>query len=348
MGFIYPQMLWLLLVLVPLVAAWNFVSRAHERTLARFVVRENWALLNSTVSGRARFHKALLILLAVVFSVVAAARPWWGTREREVFQRGVNIIFAVDVSKSMMATDVSVTVTNPRQLPTRLESARTLVRQILAETKGDRVGLMPFAGEAFLQTPLTTDHGIVQDAVRQLDFDSIGLQGTDIGAVVKEAAGAFERSGEGTRVLVIVTDGESHGEKEIEAARLAADKGIRIYALGIGSKEGAPIRLPDGAFKEDAEGHKVLTALNPQLLADLASATGGKAWTSGITGQIDPSPIIEELSMLEKADFGQEKRVVREEQYQWPLALALLCLALDSLLHDRRRSPRGRTKEAVA
>lgn len=348
MGFIYPQMLWLLLLLIPLLAAWNFVAKAHERSLARFLVRDNWRLLSATVSTRARFHKALLILLALVFSVIAAARPYWGTRERDVTQRGVNIIFAVDVSKSMMATDVSTRALDPQKLPNRLEAAKTLVRQILAETQGDRVGLMPFAGEAFLQTPLTTDHGIVQDSVKQVDFDSVSLQGTNITALVKEATGAFERSGEGTRVLVVLTDGESHSEKEIEAAREAAAKGIRIYALGIGSKDGAPIRLADGTYKEDAEGHKVLTSLNTKLLGDLASITGGKAYTSGITGQIDPTPIIEELQNMEKVDFGQEKRIVREERYQWPLALALLCLAMEGFLHDRRRGTRIRAKEVAA
>ena len=347
MGFIYPQMLWLLLLLVPLLAAWNFVAKAHERSLAKFLVRDNWGLLSFTVSRRARFHKALLVLLAIVLSVIAAARPYWGTRERDVMQRGVNIIFAIDVSKSMMATDVSAPSLDPKKLPNRLEAAKTLVRQILAETKGDRVGLMPFAGEAFLQTPLTTDHGIVQDSVKQVDFDSVSLPGTNMNALIEEATKAFERSGEGTRVLVVVTDGESHSAKDTEAARAAAAKGIRIFALGIGTKEGAPIRLPDGAYKEDAEGHKVLTVLNTQLLGELASMTGGKAYTSGITGQIDPTPIIAELGSLEKIDFGKEKRVVREERYQWPLALALLCLALETLLHDRRRGARPRAKEVT-
>lgn len=328
MGFIYPQMFWSLLAIIPVIAIWQIVQRRRDKRLANFSVRENWDLLNPYVSGRARFHKGALIVLALALSVVAAARPFWGTQEREVQQRGTNILFAVDVSDSMLANDV---------IPSRLEYAKTLLRQILVEVRGNRIGIMPFAGEAFLQCPLTSDYGIAQEVLAQITVESVGVQGTDIPEVLKLAEQTFERSGGGSRILVLLTDGEDHSQAITDAAEQAAEKGIRIFALGVGTQEGSPIRMPDGTFKEADDGTKVFSRLDPQILRDLAEKTNGRAYIAGSGGRIDPSPLINDLKSIEKEDLGEDKRIVREERYQWPLALALLCLMIESLIGERRR-----------
>lgn len=330
-GFIRPEMLWGLLIIVPLVFAWTFYGRIRESRLARFIVRDNWGLLNRSVSTRGRFHKGVLLLLALSLSIVAAARPYWGTRERDVSTRGVSIIFAMDVSKSMLAADVT---------PNRLDYAKTLVRQILTSITGNRVGIMPFAGEAFLQCPLTTDYGVVMDTLRATSFNAIGYEGTNIPAVIDEAIGAFDRSGAGKRVLVILTDGEDFSDAITEAADRAAAKNMVVYAIGVGTREGAPIRLPDGSFKEARDGTKVLTRMNEQILQSLAERTGGAAFVAADSGRLDPAPIIAALRAIEAEELAQEKRVVREERYQWPLALALLCLVIEGLIGERRRAPK--------
>lgn len=330
-GFIHPEVLWVLAALVPLVGLWVFLRRRGDRRLERFLVRDNWGLLNRTVSGRNRVHKGVLVLLALALSIVAAARPYWGTRERTVQLRGTSVIYAIDVSDSMRAADI---------LPSRLDYAKTLIQQVLTETPGNRVALMPFAGDAFLQCPLTGDYGIVRDILRQVDFSSVGYPGTDFPVMIDQAIEAFERTGSGQRALVVLTDGEDHSEAITAAAGRAAEANIRIYALGIGTEDGGPIVMPDGSLKEAPDGTKVLSRLNPEILRVLADESGGRAYVSGITGRFDPSPLIAEINNLAKEDFGEERRVVREEIYQWPLALALLCLVIDQLLSDRRRTPR--------
>ena len=333
MGFIHPEVLWLLVLIVPLAALWTFTRRRRDAKLSRFAVPENWDILNRNVSTRARFHKGALILLALCFSVVAAARPYWGEREQELPQRGLDIIFAVDVSYSMLARDVP---------PTRMEHAQLLLRQVLAELPGQRVGIMPFAGDAFLQCPLTLDYRIVNTVLRQLDHRAIDYPGTNIPAVIDQSIEAFERSGSGTRTIVLLTDGEDHSEAIVEAARRAAENDIIIFALGIGTREGSPVLMPDGIYLEDRTGAKVLTRLDEQILATLANETGGRAYTMGDGVRLDPGPLVSDLRRLKQGEFGAQTRVIREERYQWPLALALLCLLAEGLLGERRRRDKAR------
>lgn len=337
-GFVNPEYLWLLLALIPLVMLWSLSGRFRDTRLSRFAVRDNWPLLNRSVSPRGRFHKGALVLVALALAVVAAARPYWGTREREVKRRGTNIIYAVDVSDSMLANDVD---------PSRLDYARTLLRQILVETPGNRVGVMPFAGEAFLQCPLTTDYGIARDILGQVNYDSVALPGTDIPSVIDTAIEAFGRSGSGERVLVLLTDGEDHSEAILQAADRAKEAKMAIFGLGIGSTEGSPIRMPDGSFKEAPDGTKVYTRLNEEILRDLADRTGGRAYIAGRGGRIDPGPIIRDIQSITKEELGEEKRVVPEERYQYPLAFALLCLMIEGLIGERRANSRFGKGKAV-
>lgn len=327
-GFIHPEVLWLFVLLVPLVVLWSFLRRGTEHRLARWMVRDNWALLSATVSPRARFHKGVLVLLALSLSIFAAARPYWGTREREVASAGVNIILAVDVSRSMLANDVP---------PNRLEHAKSLVRQIVTEMRGHRVGLLPFAGDSFIQVPVTSDYSILLDAVRRLSTDTIGLQGTDIPGAIDSAIEAFEAVGPGERVLVLLTDGEDHSGAITRGARRAAENEIIIFALGIGTPEGSPVILPDGRFLEDANGIKVHSRMEPAIIRTLAEETGGRAYTAGDGGLINPGPLLRDLNNLETTEFSPRVRVVREERYQFPLALAILCLMVEGALQDRRR-----------
>jgi Ca-activated chloride channel family protein len=339
-GFLLPEMLWLLALLPPLLALWSLARRRRQSRLARWIVRDNWPLLADSLSPRARFHKGLLLIAAVALCIVAAARPWWGTTQRTVQSRGVNLFLAVDVSESMLAADV---------LPNRLESARNILRQVLVGIRNHRVGLIPFAGEAFLQVPLTNDHGIVLDALKALNIRTVSHPGTNIPEVIDVAIRSFEASRvAGERVIVLLTDGEDHSGDLEAAAKRAAEKGIRIYALGIGSTDGAPIILPDGRFKQDRDGIKVLSRMNPAVLDTLAAATGGAAYVAAGPGSIDPRPLIDQLAQLEQSDLGERTRVVRHERFHYPLALALLCLLAEGLIPERRRRPDNRRQEGTA
>jgi Ca-activated chloride channel family protein len=251
---------------------------------------------------------------------------------------------AVDISLSMAARDVGMmTVKGKQEQATRLSYAANLALQTLVQTPGHRVGVMPFAGEAFLQCPLTSDYGVVYDVINNLGFDQIDAPGSNFHDLVKKAAEAFERSGEGRRVLVILSDGEDHSEKIKEAVALAREKELQFYALGIGSREGAPILRPDGTYAEDEAGIKVISRVEGEVLRELAVGTGGKAYMAATGARIDPTPLINDLNSIARDDLGTERRVVRREQFQWPLALALLCLAIEAVVGERRRQTARRT-----
>ncbi|MCB2154097.1 VWA domain-containing protein [bacterium] len=344
MTYQHPQLLWLLVALVPLAIVWRWVRAMRQQKLSRFVDNQNsnWSVLNPFVSTTARRWQALLLFTALALSVFAAARPLFGTRERMIRQSGIDILVALDVSESMLATDVK---------PNRLTEAKTKLRQVLSSFPGQRLGVIPFAGDAFLQCPLTTDYGIVLDVLQNVDTRTIGTPGTNLGRAIEVARNAFREGSVGTPVLVLITDGEDHSGHVEEQAKLAAEEGILIYTLGIGSTEGSPIVMPDGTLKEDADGSKILSKLDAETLVKVAEMTGGKAYIADGSTSLDVKPLISELRTFQQTDFAENRRVVREERFQYPLALALILLFLEGLIGDRRerKISRGmlRRKEAA-
>lgn len=330
MGFVHPEFLWALLLLPVLAALWPVAMRLRDGRLRRFAQPATWSVIANNASTRRRFHKGLFLLLALGFAIVAAARPWWGQREREVRRRGIDILVVLDVSRSMLAADMD----GGR---TRLDVARRTVREVLARLPGHRVGLMPYAAEAFLQCPFTTDYGVFLDALRAADPSIIELQGTDLGRALDQAVDAFERASVGSRALLLFTDGEDH-EGRVDAALARAQRaGVQIFAIGFGSAQGSPLRNPDGSFKEDRRGHKVVTRLDADMLRRLAEATNGAAYTVVPGNPFDSTPLIETLEAMQRGEFAAQRRIVREERFQWPLALALVFLTIEVLIGERRR-----------
>jgi Ca-activated chloride channel family protein len=311
-----------------------------RRRLARFVEVQNWPLLNSEISAGWRSVRGWLVLAALSFGILAAARPAWGTRERLVTESGIDLIVALDVSQSMLAVDRPQQDGQYDAGATRLAAAKSRLRQVAASLGGHRVALVPFAGDAFLQCPLTTDKGIFLDVLNASAPDSVGLVGTDIGRAIAVAREAFAGGGTGSRVLLLVTDGEDHGGGAVEQARAAAREGVRIYALGIGSEKGGPIILPDGRIKNDAQGFPIVSRLDTQMLEQLASETGGTAYVSESGAGLDVRPLIAQLDALERGEYSEETRVVREERFQIPLALAVMCLLAEGFISDRKRRAR--------
>lgn len=329
MSFERPDWLWGLLVLAGLAALLPLLAAGERRRLSAFVAPAHWALLNPYVATGTRRVRGLLLLVALVLAIVAAARPSWGVREQLVRERGIDIIVALDVSASMLAADT------PGGRTSRLDVAKGRLRDLLARFPGHRVGVVPFAGDAFLQCPLTTDYNIAFRVLEGIDPQTVGAPGTNIGRAIEAALEGFRGGSVGSRVLILVTDGEDHEGRAREAAELAAKAGVRIYAIGIGSLEGAPIRDESGRLREDAQGAKILTRLDAETLRAVADATDGLAFVSPEGALLDMRPLVEQLAQLERGDLGEEKRVLREERFQIPLALALLLLLVEGLLGDR-------------
>lgn len=335
MAWLHPSYLWTLAA-VPLVAA-LFVWAAWRRreALRRFGDHLLVARLAARVSPRRRRWKSALLVLSVALLALALAGPRVGTQLREAKREGVDLVIALDVSLSMTAEDVA---------PSRLARARNEIRKLLDTMRGDRVGLVVFAGDAFLQCPLTTDYGALKLFLDVADPELMPTQGTNFAAALRVALQAFDApqqdpQEEGSRALLIVSDGENHTADIDAVVEEARRQGVVIYTAGVGETTGAPIPLYRGSaragYKRDQEGEIVQTRLEEEALQSLA--TDGAYFRIGRTASTLPQ-LRAALDRLERTEFASERFEAYEERYQWPLLAALLLLIAELLVSERRRA----------
>ncbi len=325
-----PQWLWLLGILPLVAGAFVWSHRRGRALLAKIVAPRLREQLAGSVSPFRRAARAVLLLGAFAFAILALAQPRLGFIERETKQKGRDVIVAVDTSRSMLATDVS---------PTRLARAKLFTQDLVRLLGGDRVGLVAFAGSAFLQAPLTLDQNAIINSLGELDTTVIPKGGTNIAAAIATAREAFGKAEGNTRALVILTDGEELAADGIAAAKQAEAEGIRIFTVGIGSPEGSliPIRTEDGRpdFVRDEAGNPVTSKLDGARLSEIAAATGGFYLPIGPEAAREVfQKGIEPIELAETGVFSARQPI---ERFQWPLAAATLCLALSLLPGDRRR-----------
>jgi len=330
--FVSTEMLFGLFLIPALVLFFLRTHQARNRALAQFGDLALVQKLSATLNRRARATKSVLVLLTVSFLVVALARPQFGTRVETVRSEGQDVMVALDVSRSMLAEDVA---------PNRLERARLEIIRILQRLDGDRIGLVAFAGNAFVQSPLTVDYGAAALFLNAMDTDLIPVQGTNLGEALTVALDAFEEGTRDHRVLIVVTDGEDH-EGEIDAAlERALDEGVQIHTVGIGSLEGVPIPEFDASeerngFIRDEGGSVVTTRLDESTLERVAEATGGRYFPAlGSVANLDP--LVEEIAGGQGRELEAREITQFEEQFQIFLGLALLLLLAESLISERRR-----------
>ncbi len=328
----YLYLVWILPAMI-LVAVYGFRNKA--RRLASFADPALWARLVPGLSRRRQILRVLLVLAAVALFLVALLRPRWGYHWEEVRRKGVDLVVAVDLSRSMLAGDVP---------PSRLERAKREIADLLDMLQGDRVGLVAFAGASFLQCPLTLDYGAFRLFLDALGPDLIPIPGTAIGRAIETALEAYDPSRRTSRALLLITDGEDHEGKVEEAAEKAKQMGVRIYAIGIGSDQPAPVPLEDGGgdFQKDRAGQVVMTRLSEPLLQKIALSTGG-AYVRSVSGDMDLRKIYQEeiREKLETAELASGKKRKWEERFQWFLLAGFLLLSLDALLPEGSR-PAGR------
>jgi len=336
MRFAQPDALWWLLLLPALGAALLWGVRRRRVTLDRFAGgRSRSVRFTGQVSTHRRAVKTILWLVAAGATIVAAARPQWGTRLEPITRQGVDVVIAIDTSLSMAAEDAP-----PSRLEQALQSASLLIDQLA----GDRVGLVSFAGRATMLCPLTVDQAAVKLFLSTVDVESIPVPGTALSDALKVAVRAFgtDPSSGRSRVIVLFTDGEDH-EGEIEdAVGLLKDAGITVYAVGLGTNRGAPIPLKDiegriTGYKKDGEDRIVTTRLDETALEELALETDGFYARSASSG-IEVEEIARALAGMDATEFGTTLRVRYEERYQIPLALALAALIAEACFSDRRKT----------
>ena len=340
MTFGYPLWLWALLVL-PLLAF--FFARAEQRgtaRLAQFVAARLLPQLAGTVNRGRRIFRFALLLLVLALVIVSLARPRVGYAFEEVKRKGLDLIFAVDVSRSMLSNDVA---------PNRLARVKLATQDLIDELQGDRVGLIAFAGRSFLQAPLTIDYGAAVDSITDLDTKSIPEGGTNISKAIQLATQTYGKSATGNRALIIFTDGEELDGDAEAAAKAAAEAGVRIFTVGVGTPAGSliPIRGEDGgtAFVKDEQGQVVKSKLNEESLRAIAKATGGFYLHLENGPRTMKQLFTDGLSKMTAADINARMSRRPIERYEWPLAAAIMLFALALLINDRnrKRSARGGT-----
>jgi Ca-activated chloride channel family protein len=321
------------LALAPVVAVLFVVAgrrrrRAHDAFGDSVLMRR----LTATVSIVARRWKAALLVGAVALLAVAQARPQFGTRVETVQTRGQDIIVAVDLSTSMLAEDVA---------PNRLERARLAILRLIGNLDGDRIGLVAFAGDAFVQSPLTVDYSAAGMFLGAMHPDLMPVQGTDLGAALRVSLDALEQGAREARVIVLVTDGE-HLEEDFEAElERAVESGVQVHVVGIGSPEGVPIPEYDEqgqrtGFLRDEEGAVVTTRLDEQTLSTVAERTGARYVRAGAGGSAFDD-LVDDIANVEGEALDARQITQFEEQFQIFLGVAWALLLIEWLLPERRR-----------
>ena len=325
-----PGWLWALLLIAPLLWFYIDAARRREALLAKIVAPRLQHQLTGQVSHLKRNLRTGLMLASIALIIVGLAKPRLGYKELEIKSKGRDVIIAIDTSRSMLSTDTA---------PTRLGRAKLIAQDLLGFLKGDRVGLIAFAGDAFLQAPLTLDKGAVLTSLEDLDTNTIPKGGTDIASAIRMAIAAFGK-GEGmSRALILMTDGEDLEASGVEAAKEAAAAGIRIFTIGFGSPAGSliPIRTEEGRndFVRDESGKPVTSKLDATRLAEIAKETGGFYQTFGQ----DAAKVIYDKGIvpMEKQESGVLSSRKPIERYAWPVGTALLFLVIWSLLGEGRR-----------
>ncbi|MDX1972169.1 MAG: VWA domain-containing protein [Candidatus Sumerlaeia bacterium] len=340
MTFLYPSALWLLLLLPLVYVVYRWSAARHHQLLNTFLEQRHWKNLVHGVSWRRYWLKFSLLLMGVGFAILALARPSWGQREQILVERGLDIVIALDVSRSMQAEDVS---------PNRFENAKSRIRELMAAIPGHRIGLMPFAGDAYLVAPITSDYNFVRKQLESLNTrSSIRTPGSNFVRVVDVARFAFTQGAVGKKVLIFVSDGEDHSQELDRVVQNAQQEGILIFSLGIGTEEG--IQLPFPSIDPQTGTSTAITSkLNTSALQKMADATGGSAYVAPAGAQLDVRPLALELEQLslDANERNEATRLIREDRFQIPLLIAFLLLVIETIISSSARQKSATLKREV-
>lgn len=333
----------LLILLIPLmfIAYW-LMRRIRKKRIARFGDPELVDRLTPDVPRRKGWMKLTLISLALLFFAVGMSRPQLGAILKEKEIKGAEIMVVLDVSNSMLAQDYS---------PNRLERAKLAISKLVDGLKGDRIGLIIFAGESFVQLPITSDYVSAKIFLNSITTGSVPVQGTAMGEAIRTAIRSFTSESEHSRAIILITDGENHEDDPVAAARDAVEMGARVFCIGVGSPEGKPIPM-DGDLLKDKDGNIVVTRLDEQTLREVAAAGDGLYVRAGNT-EFGLNPVIDEIRTLQDKEFQSVVFEEYDEQYMYFFAIALFFLLLEFFLSDTRNRRKlfggsGRTVAVLA
>ena len=319
------QYLWLLLLVPLMPLLYGLVRWLRRKRLSRVGDPALVKQLMPPWSGAKGWIRLVLFDLAFLFFVIGIARPQIGAKLQERETRGAEIMICLDVSNSMLARDYS---------PNRLERAKLAISRITDKLQDDRIGLIIFAGTSFVQLPITNDYVSAKMFLSSITTESVPVQGTAIGDAILTAARGFSAQSEKSRAIIVITDGENHEDDPVDAAKQAAELGIKIYTIGVGSLRGEPIPM-DGDLMKDKDGNIVVTRLDEGTLQKIAEVGNG-AYVHAGNEEFGLNPIISDLRCLEEEHFKSMVFEEYDEQYMYFFAVALALLVLELLIGERR------------
>jgi Ca-activated chloride channel family protein len=329
--FEHPEYLWFLLLIPALGLGFFFLNVWQGKLLRRFVGETLIPQLAPEASLAMRIIKQTLVSLAIACLILTIANPQVGTRLEEIKREGIDLFVALDVSLSMKSEDIR---------PSRLEKAKRDVSELLRKLSGDRVGMVVFAGDAFVQFPLTADYAAADLFLSAIDVDAVPVPGTMIGSAIEVALKSFSKDVPTQKAIVIVSDGENTEGDVMGAVEDAKKAGVRVYSVGMGTPEGGPIPILNQSgvrvdYKRDQSGSIVLSKLDETMLQQIAATTGG-SYHRATSGGNEIDDIFKELASLQKVEFGTKQITGYETRYQYPLAFAILFLIIEVMLSERR------------
>ena len=316
----------LLLLLIPFFfVVFALVMRLRRRRIRKFgdenLVRQ---LMPSYAKGKS-WVRLTLFAVGFFFFVIGLSRPQIGAKLKEHETKGAEVMIVLDVSNSMLAEDYS---------PNRLERAKLAISRLVDKLRDDRIGLIVFAGNSFVQLPITTDYVSAKMFLNSISTESVPVQGTAIGDAINTAMRSFSAQSEKSRAIIVITDGENHEDDPVAAARQAAEMGVRVFAIGVGSPEGKPIPM-DGELLKDKEGNIVVTRLDEGVLQEVADAGNGVYVRAG-NSEFGLNPVIEEIRRMEDEKYSSIVFEEYDEQFMYFLAIALFFFVIEILVGDRK------------
>ena len=326
MIFAEPKYLMLLLLIPVFFVIQALVLKFRAKRIRRFGDQALVEKLMPSYSKAKVWLRLSLFSIAFMFFILGISRPQMGAILKEHKTRGAEVMVVLDVSNSMLAQDYS---------PNRLERAKLAISRMVDKLRDDRIGLIVFAGNSFVQLPITTDYVSAKMFLSSISTESVPIQGTAMGEAISTALRSFSAQSDKSRAIIVITDGENHEDDPVAAARQAAELGVRVFTIGVGSPQGTMIPMGDGQYLEDREGNPVVTRLDEKVLQEVAEAGKGLYVHAG-NREFGLDPVIEEISRMDDEEYNSIVFEEYDELYMYFLAVAFFFLVLEMLIGDRR------------
>lgn len=326
--FAHPELLYLLIVIPLLIVFFVVMVGRKKKAIAEFGNPELLKPLMPLLSFKRGTWKFVLLLLALLFVIVGVAGPQFGSKLQQVKKKGVELMIALDVSNSMMAQDIK---------PSRLEKAKMAIARMVEKLSNDKVGLIVFAGDAYVQLPITTDYSSAKLFLSGINTEIVPVQGTAIGAAIDLATKSFTPETETSKAIIVITDGENHQDDAVAAAKRAHEKGIAIHTIGMGLEQGAPIpeKGHPGEFMKDGNGNIVVSKLDENTLKEIAKAGEG-LYVRASNTDVGLTQLLDEVNRMEKSLLEERVYTDYAEKYQYFLLVGLFFIFVEFMILGRK------------